>query len=125
MIARVPSRALATAPETGASTRWIPLRESARPSALVAAGSEELMSMTTEPGLSAGMASSTASRTASPSGSMVTSTSAPSAAARPEAQLPEPLRSNERTVKPSRARFAAMGCPMRPSPMKATLFTSR
>jgi hypothetical protein len=28
-------------------------------------------------------------------------------------------------VKPSRARFAAMGCPMRPSPMKATLFTSR
>jgi hypothetical protein len=28
-------------------------------------------------------------------------------------------------VKPSRARFAAMGCPMRPSPMKATILTSR
>ena len=56
------------------------------------------MSITTEPGLSAGMASSTASRTASASGSMVMSTSAPSAAARPEAQSPEPFRSKERTA---------------------------
>ena len=81
------------------------------------------MSITTAPGSSAGSASSTASRTASPSGSMVISTSAPLAASRAEAQLPVPLRSNERTPKPSRARFAAIGCPMRPRPTKATVFT--
>ena len=55
------------------------------------------MSITTEPGLSEGIASSTASRTASPSGSMVISTSAPSAASRAEPQLPDPFRSYERT----------------------------
>ena len=76
------------------------------------------MSITTAPGLSPGMASSTASRTASASGSMVISTSAPAAASRPEAQLPEPFRSKDRTAKPSRARFAAMGRPMVPRPIK-------
>lgn len=93
MIASVASAAFAFAPETGASSRSIRFSLSALPKARVAAGSEELMSITTEPGASAGMASSTASRTASPSGSMVMSTSAPSAASRAEAQLPEPFRS--------------------------------
>ena len=90
MRARVASAALAFAPETGASTKEMPLAARAGSSARVAAGSEELMSITTEPALSAGRASSTASRTTSPSGSMVTRTSAPSAASRAEAQLPEP-----------------------------------
>ena len=93
MIASVASAAFAFAPETGASTKEMLLEVNAGSRARVAAGSEELMSMTTAPGLSAGRASSTASRTMSPSGSMVTRTSAPSAASRAEAQLPEPLMS--------------------------------
>ncbi len=93
MMASVASRALPIAPDTGASTSSMRFSRRALPSARVATGSEELMSITTEPGLSAGIASITASRTASPSGSMVTSTSAPSAASRAEAQLPEPFRS--------------------------------
>ena len=97
MIASVASRALAWAPETGASTREILLADKAGSSARVAAGSDELISITTAPGLSDGIASSTASRTASPSGSMVISTSAPSAASPAEPQFPEPFRSNERT----------------------------
>ena len=121
----VASIALAWAPETGASTISMPFLESASPSARVAAGSHELMSTTTAPALSPGSASSTASRTASSSGSMVISMSAPSAASRAEPQVPLPFRSNERTAKPSFARLAAMGCPMRPRPMKPMVLNRR
>jgi len=93
MMASVPSRALPTAPDTGASIIATDFAASASPSARVPAGSEELMSTTTAPGLSAGSASSTASRTIAPFGSMVMSTCAPLAASRIERQLPVPLRS--------------------------------
>jgi len=93
MMASVPSLALAMAPETGASTMATFFAASAAPSARVPAGSDELMSTTTAPALSTGSASSTASRTIAPSGSMVTMASAPLAASRIESQLPEPLRS--------------------------------
>src|SRR5258708_400424 len=124
MIDSVPSLAFATAPETGASTIRTPRASSAAPRARVPAGSNELMSTTIAPGGSDGSASSTASRTAAPSGSMVISTSACFAASASERQLPLPLRSKERRVNPSRARLAAMGCPMRPRPMKPTVSTS-
>ena len=93
MMASVPSFALTTAPETGASIRRTPLAARALASARVPTGSDELMSMTSAPLASAGSTSSTASRTTSPSGSMVMSASAPSAASRADLQLPLPLRS--------------------------------
>jgi len=123
MMVSVPSIAFGTAPDTGASISSTPRAASAVPSARVAAGSDELMSTTTAPLLRAGSALSTASRTALPSGSMVIMSSAPAAASCTEEELPVPFRSNERTAKPSFARLAAMGCPMRPSPMKATVLT--
>ena len=93
MIASVPSFALKRAPDTGASTMaiWLALRTF--PKAKVPAGSAELMSITTAPRLRPGRASSTASRTSLPSGTMVISASAPSAASRAERQFPVPLRS--------------------------------
>src|SRR3954465_13091559 len=124
MMASVAARAPTTAPDTGASSMSTPCASSAVPSARVPAGSHELMSTTIAPLRSAGSASSTTSRTASPSGSIVISTSLPFAASLIERQLPLPLRSKERTVKPSRARFAAMGWPMTPTPMTPTVSTS-
>jgi len=88
MIASVPSRAFATAPETGASTMAMPLAASMRASLRVVAGSEELMSTTTAPRFRPGRAAVTASATALPSGTMVISTSAPAAASRADARLP-------------------------------------
>jgi len=81
---------LGSAPDTGASTSEICFADIATASARVPAGSAELMSMTRAPGSRAGSASSTTSRTASPSGSIVISTSAPSAAWRTEACVPLP-----------------------------------
>ena len=94
MMASVASFAFAIAPDTGASTMAMPCVASARPSARVPAGSEELMSTTSAPSRSAGMASSTTSRTTRPSGSMVTRMSEPCAAARTDERLPWPARSN-------------------------------
>src|SRR5688572_1364839 len=125
MMARVASRAPTTAPDTGASTKWILFDSSTTPSARVPIGSEELMSTTTLPVARWGIAASTASRTASPSGSMVISASAPRAASRIDLQLPLPLRSNDCTANPARSRFAAMGAPIVPRPMKATLLTTK
>src|SRR5689334_6890194 len=123
MMASVPSRALPTAPETGASTIGIFFAARATPSARVPVGSEELMSITTAPAFSAGSASSTTSRTTSPSGSMVTSASAPLAASRTDLRLPLPAASNDCTAKPARARLAAIGSPIMPRPTKATVLT--
>jgi len=121
MIASVASRAPATEPETGASTRETPFFFNCFSSCRVAVGSEELMSTTTVPG--EGDAASTAFRTALPSGSMVISTCAPAAACFADLQFPVPFRSKLRTEKPADSRFAAISLPMRPRPMKASVFT--
>ena len=90
MMASVPSFAFGSAPDTGASTSPICLAPSATARACVPAGSEELMSMTSAPGFSAGSASITTSRTTAPSGSMVSRISAPFAAARTDECVPLP-----------------------------------
>jgi hypothetical protein len=95
MIAKVASLAFAIAPDTGASIMATPCAARARPSARVPAGSAELMSITRLPSFRLGSASSTTSRTLSPSGSIVMSTSASFAASRTERQLPLPFLSKE------------------------------
>ncbi len=80
MIVNVPARAPSTRPDTGASSSSIPRLESSAPSARVATGSAELMSMTMLPAasaLAAPLRPSNAERTVLPSGSMVTRTRAP------------------------------------------------
>jgi len=94
MMASVASLAFAIAPETGASTMAMPCAVSARPSAREPAGSAELMSMTSARSRRCGMASSTTSRTTSPSGSMVMTTSASLTASRTDEAVPWPARSN-------------------------------
>jgi len=91
--ARVPSFALALAPDTGESSIATPRLASTLPSSRVVSGSEELMSITIAPRARPGRAAMTAWRTARPSGTMVIRISAPAAASAGERQLPLPLRS--------------------------------
>src|SRR5512146_2435396 len=134
MIASLASTARFTPPETGASTSPRPRGASSAPSCCVSTGDEELMSTTTAPRASADATppSRTVLRTIFPSGSMVMTISAPAAAsaadgarttpgcASANAAIAAAERSWARTVNPAATRWAAIGAPIFPRPMKAT-----
>src|SRR5271165_3949589 len=130
----VPASARVIPPDTGASITPMPAGARSSASAFVAIGSDELMSSTTAPGVSAAAIPPAqprmASRTALSSGSMVTMTSA-SANDRGEVAGSPPCSAMNRCCapaslsrttrgKPAAARLAAMRRPMLPRPTNPT-----
>mmetsp|Transcript_18094 Transcript_18094/g.27957 ORF Transcript_18094/g.27957 Transcript_18094/m.27957 type:complete len:283 (+) Transcript_18094:5356-6204(+) len=122
MKVNVPPAAPPIPPETGASTLKSPAASASCATARALSTSTVEQSISVAPGRIAGMTSAATLRRIAPLGSIVITTSCPVAAAAtvaawatPSAVVP--ATSNPVTECPARARFAAIGAPMFPSPM--------
>ena len=119
----VPATAPPIPPDTGASSVNNPAAHACSATARALSTSTVEQSHSTAPCCIAGITSTATLRRMAPFGSMVMTTSAPAAACAAVSARATPsgmgaVRSNPRTAWPALARFAAIGPPMLPKPIK-------